>query len=230
MSALVALLAAWSTLAGVQACAGPRQLHKRQSESNSTSASPATRWAYEASFNWGQLDPDQGLSLGHAISFNYGNAVNGSFYNWGYGPAFEIEQDAGCTIGSAASNCTNLNGLPSITFEDHGRNETAYLVSWHIHSPADHSVQQDRSKAELHFVHVDAQGHERAVLAMRMDPGLQTTSDFVDQFPSSFPNFNDTDTQIADEIDLSLALDEVLHFNEFWTYQGSLTSPPCTYI
>jgi len=103
-------------------------------------------------------------------------------------------------------------------------------VSWHIHSPADHSVQQDRSKAELHFVHVDAQGHERAVLAMRMDPGLQTTSDFVDQFPSSFPNFNDTDTQIADEIDLSLALDEVLHFNEFWTYQGSLTSPPCTYI
>jgi carbonic anhydrase len=29
-------------------------------------------------------------------------------------------------------------------------------------------------------------------------------------------------------LDLGLALDAVQHFNEFWTYQGSLTSPPCT--
>ena len=173
---------------------------------------------------------DQGLSLGHAITFDYGSAINGSYYKWGYGPAFELEQEAGCTVGSAASNCSITEGLPSITFEDNGRNETAYLVSWHIHSPADHSVQQDRSKAEMHFVHVDASGHERAVVAMRIDPGLQSKSAFFSQFEGSYPNFNDTVTQIVDEIDLTLALSEVLHFNEFWTYRGSLTSPPCKHM
>jgi carbonic anhydrase len=30
------------------------------------------------------------------------------------------------------------------------------------------------------------------------------------------------------EIDMLQALKEVNMFNEFWTYEGSLTSPPCT--
>jgi carbonic anhydrase len=107
MFELTAILAAPSLLGSAKACPGARQLRKRQAGGNITNI-PATEWAYEASYNWGPLDPaydlcqtgsqqspiplrlDQGLSLRHAIAFDYGDAVDGNFYNWGYGPAFEI--------------------------------------------------------------------------------------------------------------------------------------------
>lgn len=177
---------------------------------------------------------DQGLSTRHAISFNYPSQLSGHYYNWGYGPAFEVDH-------------TNVTSLPKITFkETEGVDEEVYLASWHIHAPADHTVQGDKSKAELHFVHVDTNGQARAVLAFRIDPGLVSYSKFFAQmpFPSSakngsttadraatatFPNFNSTDITIpSTSMDVTLALAEVSNFNEFWTYKGSLTSPPCT--
>jgi carbonic anhydrase len=78
----------------------------------------------------------------------------------------------------------------------------------------------------MHFVHVNAEGHEAAVLAFRLDPG-NSNSTFFNQFPGMI-GFNEVGVQQQMEVDLNLALASVLHFNEFWTYQGSLTSPPCT--
>lgn len=106
-------------------------------------------------------------------------------------------------------------------------NETVYLRGWHIHAPADHTVQGDRSKAELHFVHADASGHDRAVLAFRLDPG-NAASDFFAQLPDPLIGFDELDKEESVVLDISAALRGVLNFNEFWTYQGSLTSPPCT--
>ncbi|KAJ9626553.1 hypothetical protein H2203_004186 [Taxawa tesnikishii (nom. ined.)] len=120
----------------------------------------------------------------------------------------------------------NYTTLSSFTFEDSNGNETAYLSGWHIHAPADHSVQGDRSKAELHFVHVDAEGHTRAVLAFRIDPG-NANSSFFAQLPE-LVSYRNTTERVNATMNPSLALDEVNHFNEFWTYKGSLTSPPCT--
>lgn len=80
-----------------------------------------------------------------------------------------------------------------------------------------------RNRAELHLVHVDARGHERAVVAILMDPGTENNT-FVDQFPTPLIKFDDTATQVQ----LSLGMKDALtDFREFWTYQGSLTSPPC---
>jgi carbonic anhydrase len=103
-------------------------------------------------------------------------------------------------------------------------NETVYLKGWHIHSPADHSVQGDRSKAELHLVHANADGVEKAVVAIRVDPG-NAPSAFFSQF-LNVPSF-DNKTSIPMEMDALQSLKEVNMFNEFWTYRGSLTSPPC---
>ncbi|KAJ0160334.1 Alpha carbonic anhydrase 4 [Colletotrichum tanaceti] len=110
---------------------------------------------------------------------------------------------------------------PSATFD----NTTVYLKGWHIHSPADHSVNGDRSKAELHLVHVDEEGREKAVMAIRLDPG-NANKTFFDQLPPMI-GLNQTGLQEAIEINIQPALDSVLRFNEFWTYRGSLTSPPC---
>jgi carbonic anhydrase len=110
-------------------------------------------------------------------------------------------------------------------------NETLYLKGWHIHSPADHSVQGDRAKAELHLVHSDASGAEKGVVAIRIDPGNADSaffSQFLSDSPSSaMPSFNSADTRSL-TIDMLQAIKEVNMFSDFWTYKGSLTSPPCT--
>jgi carbonic anhydrase len=136
--------------------------------------------------------------------------VTGSFYNWQYGPAF--------TVARLEEHYTQN---PLISFD----NETVYLKGWHIHAPADHSVDGDRSKAEMHFVHVDTDGHERAVLAFRLDPGNRDNA-FFSQLPPMI-GFNETDVITETTLNHNLALESVQNFNEFWTYEGSLTSPPC---
>ena len=157
----------------------------------------------------------QGLSMKHIPKFDYDHSnVTGQFWNWGYGPAFTLAHNGDYT------------SLPSMNFDEHGVNETVYLAGWHVHAPADHSVQGDRSKAELHFVHTDAKGNGRAVLAFRIDPGNQA-SGFFDQLPELI-SFRDTKTRVNATVNHELALAEVNRFQEFWTYKGSLTSPPCT--
>lgn len=136
--------------------------------------------------------------------------MTGNFFNWGYGSAYTLHHEDG-----------DLTTLPSMTFD----NETVYLVGWHIHAPADHTVGGDRSKAELHFVHKTIDDEYRAVLAFRLDPG-RTDSGFFHQLPPPI-GFNDTTVLEGVELNLAQALDEVNYFNEFWTYKGSLTSPPC---
>ncbi|KAF2756542.1 carbonic anhydrase [Pseudovirgaria hyperparasitica] len=203
-------------------------------------------WAYEASYNWGKINPGkyyelcqtgtmqspipllltQGLSLNHRPTFNFPETTNGTFRNWGYGPGFNVYTGA------------DITKNPSVTFEENiedpgtgalsSRNETAYLLGWHIHSPADHSVGGDRSKAELHFVFAKPDGHERAVFAVRIDPG-NSESAFFAQLPNPLISWRDAATEKSGvEMNLNLALEEANTFNEFWTYRGSLTSPPCT--
>ncbi|KAF2683826.1 carbonic anhydrase [Lentithecium fluviatile CBS 122367] len=188
------------------------------------------KWAYEASFNWGKLDPayalcqngtqqspialslSNGLSLNHVPEFNYPSNVTGNFFNWGYGPAFTVAHD----------EAKGWEAHPSFTYD----NTTVYLKGWHIHAPADHTVAMVRSRAELHLVHVDASGHEAAVLAIRLDPGNRDSS-FFSLLPPMI-GFNDVTTQVQTNIDLNSLLEAVHMFDEFWTYRGSLTSPPCT--
>lgn len=215
-----------ATLPAAFACPYESCLYKRQA-TNQAIENP--RWAYEASFNWGQIDPlyqlcqtgtqqspialslSNGLSLNYIPTFNnYTGKTTGMFRNWGYGPAFSLSRDV-------------LTSDPSFTYD----NETAYLAGWHIQAPADHSVGGDCSKAEMHFVHADSDDHEKAVLAFRLDPGNSDAS-FFSQLPPMI-GFNETGAEYQQEIsmDLDLALSSVLHFNEFWTYQSSLTSPSC---
>lgn len=104
-------------------------------------------------------------------------------------------------------------------------NETVYLKGWHTHTPADHSVSGYRSKGEIHLVHVNSTGHERAVVAVRLEPGRADTNLLPD-----LPNligFDDGTTVLGVSWDPRSFLQEVDYLNEFWTYKGSLTSPPC---
>lgn len=130
------------------------------------------------------------------------------------GPAFDVIYPS-----------ENITGNPSLTFDD----ETVYLVGWHIHTPADHSVNGYRSRAELHLVHQDKNQVERAVVAIMIEPGNAPDA-FVATLPQPLVKFNasDPNRSVPASLDLNAALFSAAHLEEFWTYEGSLTSPPCT--
>lgn len=224
------LLAAIAQAPTVLGCAShdnnaPHSLHAR---ADAPRGNYSTDWAYEASFNWGKINANyslcqtgtqqspialslsNGLSLNHVPTFAYAGAIQGNFYNWGYGPAFTVLHGGDWTT------------HPSFSYD----NVTVYLKGWHIHAPADHSVGGDRSKAELHLVHVNPAGKEAAVLAIRLDPG-NFNSTFFSQLPAMV-GFDAMGVSQPVTINLLSALEAVQYFNEFWTYRGSLTSPPCT--
>ncbi|KAL8672566.1 MAG: hypothetical protein Q9168_002971 [Polycauliona sp. 1 TL-2023] len=230
----------------------PYHLERRQQPTNANapdttnSSDPAKDWSYDASYNWGSLKPyfatcqtgtqqspialslTNGLSLYHHPTFvGYNRTVTGNWTNWSYGPAFTLDHPKG-----------DYTSLPVLKWD----NVTAYLKGWHIHAPADHSVGGDRSKAEMHLVHVDTTGLETAVLAIRLDPGSSPSS-FFTQLPPMIPFVrglggsprtgelptSGEKPKIVQGVsmDMNLVLDGVDHVSEFWSYKGSLTSPPC---
>lgn len=141
------------------------------------------------------------------------------FNNWGYGAAFTLDLDD-----------DDFTSLPPMTFvEGHGsdaHNETVYLSGWHTHAPADHTINGDRSRGELHYVHVDAEGHERVVVAILLDPSVDPSS-WMSSLPNPLPSWNETGVMTPTALNLNLPIQEIGDLSEFWTYKGSLTSPPC---
>lgn len=224
---LTALLAASTAIA----CAD-HNFHTR-SQSKRSEATGA-QWGYDASYNWGRLTTayhlcqdgtqqspipllvTQGLSLNHVPEFHYERNQSGRFHNWGYGPTMTFSHPEG-----------DYTTLPSFTFDEADKNETVYMTGWHIHAPAEHTVQGDRSKAEMHFVHTDAKGSPRAVLAFRIDPG-KGNSTFFGDLPE-LVSFREPEMESTAIINPATALAEVGWFEEFWTYQGQsrlLSSSP----
>lgn len=190
-------------------------------------------WKYTDAHNWGLLKPEYGacqegshqapigLRLDQGFASNqpklegYEKNVTGAFANWNYGPSMTLQHPEG-----------DFKTLPHLTFNEAGKSETVYMSAWHIHAPGEHTVNGERTRAEMHFVHVTAEGKPRAVLALRIDPGTQD-SEFFRQLPPLISH-TETGKHVNATVNIGLALDEVNRFTRAWTYAGSLTTPPCT--
>ena len=81
----------------------------------------------------------------------------------------------------------------------------------------------------MHFVHVDEEGKPASVVGIRIDPTSmpEHKSEFFEQLPSLI-GFNDTSVMEGVMVSPMTAIDEAGGVKEYWTYQGSLTTPPCS--
>ncbi|QEM81956.2 carbonic anhydrase [Halomonas binhaiensis] len=134
------------------------------------------------------------------LEINWNESVDLSVANTGHGI-----QDNGADLGSATIN---------------GKQYT--LKQFHFHHPSEHTINGKHFPAEAHFVHQASDG-SLAVIAVLLEGGGENMV-FNDSLSSATGTIGEAHLGKESPRDL---LPEDL---SFYTYRGSLTTPPCSEI
>ncbi|KAI8838448.1 alpha carbonic anhydrase [Chytriomyces cf. hyalinus JEL632] len=116
-----------------------------------------------------------------------------------------------------------VQSTPSlVSTEPDGRQYIVQQV--HFHSPSEHHVDEHYYDLEAHFVHTTPDG-KLNVIGVFFEVGEKENA-WIGQFVDKLPPKNNTITQVP-SLDMSQIIDK-LSTAEFYSYTGSLTTPPCT--
>ena len=186
-------------------------------------AADEVHWGYEGDAGpsqWGALSPDFNLcEEGQAqspidiraavatdlvdINFHYGKTAN-SIYNNGH--TIQVNTDPGSHI--------VYNG---IRYD---------LLQFHFHSPSEHTIAGEAAALEIHFVHQDRNSGNLAVVGVLLTDGGSDNAAYAAVF-DNLPDEVGEPEPVGEAIALAALLPETLGY---YTYQGSLTTPPCSEV
>lgn len=189
----------------------------------STDATPApapAHWTYEGEEGpdaWGDLDSNYALcSTGRAqspIDVSGAEAVGLQDIRFNYQPSDLNIFNNGHTIQA------NYDAGSSITY-----NENEYqLVQLHFHHPSEHTIAGQAFDMELHLVHRDANGN-LAVVGILLQKGDADNAALA-------PVFDNLPAEAGDPQSAGVQINASAFLPEnhlFYTYTGSLTTPPCS--
>lgn len=96
------------------------------------------------------------------------------------------------------------------------------LLQFHFHTPSEHTVGGKSFGMELHLVHKNDQG-ALAVVGVLLEPGSENAA-FKDVW-ASMPERAGVSKIVNAKVDANKLLPEV---RQYYTYSGSLTTPPCS--
>ncbi len=96
------------------------------------------------------------------------------------------------------------------------------LVQYHFHDPSEHTVDGEQAPLEVHFVHKSAAGN-LAVAALLVEVGDRDP--VWDHVIAALPS-GPGDSRHLDDLDLKTS--ELHPASDYYRYQGSLTTPPCS--
>lgn len=176
-------------------------------------------WSYIGATNptrWGEISPDFALcELGKNQSpININNPVQGTYIkiDFNYKPTPLSIVNNGHTV--------QVNYQPGSTIKV---NEEEYeLIQFHFHTPSEHTINNQASAMEMHLVHRNA-NNKLAVVAVMMNKGVHNP--FIEQIWEHIPQLgknNDFDNYTINAANL------LPQNKTFFSYIGSLTTPPCS--
>lgn len=182
-------------------------------------AAEHAHWDYEGAngpSQWGRLDPAWGScergTRQSPIDIQNGIKVALEPIDFDYHPSHWTIVDNGHTV--------QVNFAPGNAIRVAGRQYD--LVQMHFHRPSEEHVAGKAYDMVAHLVHRSADG-KLAVVAVLIEPGAANA--LVDTLWAHLPlERNDTMSPMV-SIDPAQMLPEA---REYWTYMGSLTTPPCT--
>lgn len=96
------------------------------------------------------------------------------------------------------------------------------LVQIHFHEPSEHTINGVRYPIEIHLVHQSDQKDYTVIGIMGIEGG---ESHFMEDMESYLPLEVDTEKIIDRSFDIRTVLPDK---KDYYTYSGSLTTPPCT--
>lgn len=104
----------------------------------------------------------------------------------------------------------------------HYKNDTYFLKQIHFHEPSEHKINGIIYPIEIHLVHVNKNG-QITVLGILGEEGDEShLFEFLESF---LPLKNGETKTIHQQLSLEYLFE---HSQEYYTYGGSLTTPPCT--
>lgn len=189
----------------------------------------AADWGYEGEAgpeNWGELSPDYALCAdGSAqspidirdaseltlvdIEFHYDEAEAG-------GDSSDVISNNGHTI--------QVDAAPGRSIVYNGIRYD--LLQFHFHAPSEHRIQGAAALMEAHFVHRDANSGNLAVVGILLEEGEGDNEAYaavLERMPA------EVDEPAA--LPAPLAMQSLLPDRRgYYSYQGSLTTPPCSEI
>jgi carbonic anhydrase len=96
------------------------------------------------------------------------------------------------------------------------------LLQFHFHTPSEHTINGDAAAMELHLVHRNAAG-QLAVLGVMLQPGESQA--VIEQLWQHLPAGKGT----SEDHDIWINAADLLPKNHaYFSYSGSLTTPPCS--
>jgi len=123
-------------------------------------------------------------------------------------------------LGPSASSLGQ--GTMALTREDEESNWNP--LQFHFHAPSEHTIMGKHMDLEMHIVHLTAAAELGAVLGIMFD--VEEGGNGENTFLASMAGLA-TKATITGPLPLKGFL-QTLNLDEFWSYDGSLTTPPCT--
>ena len=193
-----------------------------------TNAADAS-WGYAGDLGpsqWGKLSPDFApCEEGNAQSpIDISDATQVDLV--------EIEFHYGETEPGIESNQSIANNGHTIQVDVNDGSYVIYngisydLVQFHFHSPSEHTINGEAAAMELHLVHKDRNSSALAVVGVLLVEGEGENRAYTNIFDNLPADVGDPET-LAVPVDLEALLPQR---RAYYTYQGSLTTPPCSEI
>lgn len=113
----------------------------------------------------------------------------------------------------------NNNGVNQIVI-----NGTVFkFKQFHFHHKSEHKIASQAADMELHLVHEDEVTKNLAVLGIMLESGVENP--FIKKVWDNFPSTKSNEITTSTTINLS---DILPSDKRYYTYTGSLTTPPCS--
>jgi carbonic anhydrase len=199
------------------------------------------KWGYKGNtgpIRWGQLSPAFVLCLEGQLQSPININRNRQFQNKPHNLVIHYQPAPLAIVDDGVTELT-LGKLQTIIHDGHGiqlnfssqsaqekvvfENKEYHLVQFHFHSPSENALNGQTFPLEVHFVHQSADGH---VLVIGIFIKAGASNPAIQKIIQNLPEVEGVEHIVSKE---QINPATLLPANqEYYSFMGSLTTPPCT--